>query len=106
MIELFILYLVSRDIAYLAEEKDQPKSRWMGYTVLVWIVSEVAVFCAAHFLLGLSITQSILVGMGGAVGTHILLRWKLRSMPDKDEDLASMIEQIGDSSHAGPSPQP
>jgi hypothetical protein len=85
MIELIILFFLTRSIGRLAMQKGQNPGRWKLYTVLAWIGFE---FVGAF--IGVSISHNLILGMllglGCAFGGYLLMKYQLDKMPDVSDD--------------------
>jgi hypothetical protein len=93
MIEVVVLIFLTRRIGRLAIQKGLNPISWKLYTLLGWIVAELAGCFLAMLLFGNSNLVAILsIGLLSAFGGYLIVRAILEKKPDHiDED----IERIG-----------
>jgi hypothetical protein len=90
MIEIVVLYFLSRQIGNIAIQKGLRPGYWKAMTYLAWIIGEIAGFIIAialfgfdeHNLLGL-ISFAVLCAFGG----YLFVRYTLEKKPDNPENL-------------------
>lgn len=93
MIEIVVLFFLTRDIGRIALRKGLKKGQWIFYTIAGWIFSEIL-----GILVGLMIfspdnlVSIMLVGIAFAVTSYFIIRAQLEKLSDVDED---EVDQIG-----------
>ncbi len=93
MIEILILFFLTRNIGAVALRKGLPAGRWKLYVVLAWIGCEMA-----GLVISMTIVSNLIVnmifGLASAFGGYLLVKYKLDQMPDKDKK-DDWLEQVG-----------
>lgn len=94
MLEIVILYFLTKEIGKLAESKGQKTFRWKFYTVLGWIASEIfGIGVGLMFFTKDNLVSIILVGLAFAVTSYFFIKAQLTKLPNRglDDD----IDNIG-----------
>jgi hypothetical protein len=92
VIEILILFFLTRKIGVLAERKGLPANRWKLYTVLCWFLCEIAGALISYMIVQ-DLGLNVLFGLVSAFGGFLLVKYKLEQMPDKEEE--NWIDKIG-----------
>lgn len=97
MLEIVLLYFLTRNNGRLAEQKGEPKSRWQLYTVLAWFGLEIVGVAVGILFLGEDmLVLAALLGLLGGFGGYLLVRHNLEQRPDAPATQEDLIEQIGE----------
>ncbi|MBS1734546.1 MAG: hypothetical protein JST02_14720 [Bacteroidetes bacterium] len=93
MIELILLFLLTRSIGKLAERKGEHPGKWKILTVLSWIAFEIFGLMLGLSLLGnKNLVGLMLFGLFCAFGGYLLIRFILEKKTDVIND---DIDNIG-----------
>ena len=95
MLEIFLVFRLSRDVGKIAERKGLSLRRWKNYAVLLWFGFEILGFMIALSVFEEMPAMWLLTGYGLPVLVHVLLRQNLKRRPDADRDMDDWINQIG-----------
>ncbi len=94
MIEIILLYFLTKSMGQLALKKGLPTGRWKFYTVIAWLIFEffglimgIAFFGTGN-LLGL-----MAIGLASAFGGYLTIKYILENKPDNDLD--EDVDRIG-----------
>lgn len=94
MLEIIILYFLTKEIGKLAESKGQKTFRWKLYTVVGWLASEIfGMIVGLMFFSTDNLISIILVGLAFAVTSYFFIKAQLNKLPNRglDDD----IDNIG-----------
>lgn len=92
MIELILLFLLTKNIGVLAERKGEQPGKWKVITVLSWIACEIIGLMLGLMLLGQrNLLGLMFFGLFSAFGGYLLVRYVLEKKPDATND----IDNIG-----------
>lgn len=95
MIELVILYFLTREIRQIANRKGVPVFRWQFYTVVAWFFSELSgIIVGLNFFSRDNLVSLFLVGFAFAITSYFLIKARLSNLPDRG-DLDDDIDHIG-----------
>lgn len=93
MLEIIILYFLTKEIGKTAYSKGLKPLTWKLYTVGVWLLFEIIGFVIGLIIFGVdNIISAALVGIAFAVTGYFILRAQLNKLPNKIDD---DIERIG-----------
>jgi len=94
VIEILILFFLTKNIGVLATSKGVPPGRWKLYTVLGWIFFELV-----GFLISMAIVQNILAnaffGMACAFTGYLIPKYLLEKMPNKTDAPTHWTDKLG-----------
>jgi hypothetical protein len=92
MLEILALLSMAKYIEKIATKKGEKPYKWRLIMVGAWFGSEILV---AFFTYGL--TNDIFIAYGAAIGSAIasyfIVRYKLKQLPDAEEDWSNTIGQ-------------
>ncbi len=94
MLDIIVLYFLTKEIGRLAERKGVKIFTWKLYTVLGWIFSEIfGIIVGLMFFRVDNIISIILVGLAFAITSYFFIKSQLNKLPDRglDDD----IDNIG-----------
>jgi len=94
MLEIVVLYFLTKEIGKLAESKGQKAFRWKLRTVVGWIASEIfGMIVGLMFFTKDNLFSIILVGLAFAVTSYFFIKAQLNKLPNRglDDD----IDNIG-----------
>jgi hypothetical protein len=95
MLDIVILYFLTREIGKLAERKGLKAFTWKVYTVVAWILSEIlGIIAALMFFTTDNIISIALIGFAFAITSYFFIKAQLNKLPDQgglDDD----IDNIG-----------
>ncbi len=81
MIEIILLFLLTRLVGRVARRKGQKPSRWQWRIVLLWLALDIL-----GFTLGYAINRNVvlasMMGMAMGVGSYLFVRSQLDKLPD------------------------
>ena len=93
MLELIILYFLTKEIGKIAYSKGLKPLTWKLYTVAVWLIFEIIGIVIGLTIFGFdNIISAALVGIAFAVTGYFILRAQLNKLPDQMDD---DIDRIG-----------
>ncbi len=90
MLEILVLFFLTRNIGELALKKGLPPARWKVYTILAWIVFQIIGWLLGALLFGLDPSGFfglIMFAVAVAFGGYLFVRRVLESRPDIDESM-------------------
>lgn len=96
MIEIIILFFLTKNIGVLAIRKGMPPGRWKLYTVLGWIFFELVGFVIS-FLIVQNFLANAFFGMICAFTGYLVPKYLLEKMPDKT-NTAHWTDNLGNNS--------
>jgi hypothetical protein len=97
MIEIIVLYFLTKSIGTTAVKKGLPPARWKIMTVVAWLVFEMTGLMLGIILFGTgNPINLILFGLVCAFGGYLTIRYILENKPDdKSNDADSIgIDQL------------
>jgi hypothetical protein len=87
MLDLIILYFLTKEIGKIATQKGLKPITWKIYTIVAWIASELVGLVAGVMIFGAdNIISIILVGFTFAITSYFLIKAQLNRLPDKSLD--------------------
>lgn len=95
ILEILRIFLLSRDMRKLAQEKGEDPLSWSIYTVILWVGVELVVLYIWYLNFGynLSIVAGVILGI---IVARVLFYFLKRNLENRGEDgLEEMIEEIG-----------
>lgn len=90
MLDLIILFFLTKEIGKIAVQKGLKPFFWKIYTIAAWIISEVVGIVIGIMLFGVdNLFSIILVGFTFAITSYFLIKAQLNRLPDKtfDDDI-------------------
>ena len=96
MLEIIILYFLTKKIGALAVTKGLPAGRWKLYLVLAWIVAELFGAVIAVMIFGKdNLFSALLVAIACAASSYFILTNYLNKLPDvvDEEDVNNIGNQ-------------
>jgi hypothetical protein len=90
MLDLIILYFLTKEIGKLASQKGLKPINWKIYTIISWITSEIVGLFVGIMIFGVhNLFSIILVGIAFAITSYYLIKAQLNRLPDKtlDDDI-------------------
>jgi hypothetical protein len=95
MLELVILYFLTKEIRQIANRKGVKVFRWQFYTVVAWFFAELlGIIVALNFFTKDNLVSLFLVGLAFAITSYFLIKARLNNLPDRD-GLDDDIDHIG-----------
>lgn len=95
MLEIVILYFLTKEIRLIGERKGVRVSRWQFYTVVAWVLSELlGIIFALNFFSKENLVSLFLVGVAFAITSYFLIKARLNNLPDQG-GLDDEIDHIG-----------
>lgn len=92
MIDLIILFFLTRSIGFLAESKGLPTFKWKLLTVVLWISFEIVGLVIGAVIFGVNnLADLILLALACGFGGYLIVRYTLEKKPDATND----IDNIG-----------
>lgn len=94
MLDLIILFFLTKEIGKIAAQKGLKPITWKIYTLVSWIASEVVGLVIGIMMFGVdNLISIILIGFTFAITSYFLIKAQLNRLPDKrfDDD----IDNIG-----------
>ena len=86
MIEIILLFFLSKKIGILAEQKGLSSTRWIIITILAWIVAEMfGILVGFMFFSKDNLISILLVAILFGVASYHILRSFLQKFPDKEQ---------------------
>lgn len=92
MIEIILLFFLTRNIGVLAERKGQPPGRWKLYTVLAWFLFEIGGAIVSYTIVQ-DLMLNVIFGLVAAFGGFLLIKYRLERLPD--DNSKDWTERIG-----------
>lgn len=87
MLDLIILYFLTKEIGKIAAQKGLKPITWKIYTIVAWIASELVGLVFGIMIFGVNnLISIILVGFTFAITSYFLIRAQLNRLPDKSLD--------------------
>ncbi len=83
--DIILLILACFYVHKKAKRKGELPSRWVGNTIIAWILLEIIGFVFAFILLKSNLVMSALTGFFSAIGGFLLVNYQLDKRPDMDE---------------------
>jgi hypothetical protein len=94
MLELVILYFLTKEIRRLANRKGVKVFTWQLYTVVAWFFSELlGIIIALNFFSKNNLVSLFLVGILFAITSYFIIKAQLSKLPDHGSD--DDIDHIG-----------
>ena len=94
MIELILLYFLTKSIGRLALKKGLPAGRWKFLTVIAWIIFEVIGLILGIGIFGTGNLYGLMAfGLVCAFGGYLTVKYILENKPDNE--IKDDIERIG-----------
>jgi hypothetical protein len=93
MLEIIALIFLTKEIGKLALSKGLKPSTWKMYTVVCWVISEIAGLIVGVIIFGQNNLFSVaLVGIIFAVTSYYIIKAQLNKLPDQnfDDDINSI----------------
>jgi len=93
MLEIIALIFLTKEIGKLALSKGLKPSTWKMYTVVGWVISEIAGLIVGVIIFGQNNLFSVaLVGIIFAVTSYYIIKAQLNKLPDQnfDDDINSI----------------
>lgn len=90
MLEIVLLYFLTKEIGKLAESKGQKASKWKVYTVVGWVASEIfGMIVGLMFFSKDNLISIILVGLAFAATSYFFIKAQLNKLPNRglDDDI-------------------
>jgi hypothetical protein len=90
MLDLIILFFLTKEIGKLASKKGLKPITWKIYTIISWIASEIVGLVVGIMIFGVNnLVSIILVGIAFAITSYYLIKAQLNRMRDKtfDDDI-------------------
>ena len=97
MIEIIILYFLTKNIGLLATRKGVPPGRWKLYTVLGWIFFELTGFIISAMIVG-NFFANAFFGMVCAFAGYLLPKYLLDKMPDQYDSPTHWTDRLDNNS--------
>ncbi|MEO6894607.1 MAG: hypothetical protein ABI136_06185 [Ginsengibacter sp.] len=87
MLDLIILYFLTKEIGKIAAQKGLKPITWKIYTIVSWIASEIVGIVIGIMMFGVNnLVSIILVGFTFAITSYFLIKAQLNRLPDKSFD--------------------
>lgn len=87
MLDLIILYFLTKEIGKIAAQKGLKPFSWKIYTIIAWIASEIVGIVVGIMMFGVNnLVSIILVGFTFAITSYFLIKAQLNRLPDKSFD--------------------
>jgi len=87
MLDLIILYFLTKEIGKIATQKGLKPITWKIYTIVAWIASELVGLVAGVMIFGAdNLISIVLVGFTFAITSYFLIKAQLNRLPDKSLD--------------------
>ncbi len=94
MIDLILLFFLTREIGRLAFKKGLKPLTWKIYNVLGWLGAELIGIVIGVLIFGLNNLVSVqLIAFAFAITSYFIIKAQLNKFPDIDDD----IDRIGNS---------
>lgn len=90
MLDLIVLYFLTKEIGKIAAQKGLKTITWKIYTVISWITSELIGLAFGVMLFGIdNMVSIILVAFTFAITSYYIIKAQLNRLPDKtfDDDI-------------------
>lgn len=90
MLDLIVLYFLTKEIGKIAAQKGMKPITWKIYTVISWITSELIGLMFGVMLFGIdNMVSIILVGFTFAITSYYIIKAQLNRLTDKtfDDDI-------------------
>lgn len=90
MLDLIILYFLTKEIGKIAVQKGLKPITWKIYTIVSWIASEIVGLVVGIMIFGVNnLVSIILIGFTFAITSYFLIKAQLNRLPDKtfDDDI-------------------
>lgn len=90
MLDLIILYFLTKEIGKIALQKGLKPITWKIYTIVAWIASEIVGLVVGIMIFGVdNLISIILIGFTFAITSYFLIKAQLNRFPDKtfDDDI-------------------
>lgn len=90
MLDLIVLYFLTKEIGKIAAQKGMKPITWKIYTVISWITSELIGLMFGVMLFGIdNMVSIILVGFTFAITSYYIIKGQLNRLTDKtfDDDI-------------------
>jgi hypothetical protein len=93
VLDLIVLYFLTKEIGSLAQRKGLKPLTWKIYTILGWILFEIIGLLAGFIIFGTdNIISVILLALAFAVTSYFIIKAQLNKLPDSYDD---DIDNIG-----------
>ncbi|HEV2831485.1 MAG TPA: hypothetical protein VIQ00_12415 [Chitinophagaceae bacterium] len=87
MIDLIVLFFLTKEIGKLSLQKGVKPMTWKIYTVAGWIISEVLGFIVAlMFFEKDNLFSIVLVGFLFAITSYFIIKSQLQKLPDQNSE--------------------
>ncbi|MEO8109018.1 MAG: hypothetical protein ABI594_03250 [Ginsengibacter sp.] len=94
MLDLIVLYFLTREIGKLAFKKGLKPLTWKIYNVVGWLLAELVGIIIGASIFGLDNFVSVqLVAFAFAITSYFIIKAQLNKLPDQDLD--DDIDRIG-----------
>ncbi|MGH2564256.1 MAG: hypothetical protein ACRDE5_07075 [Ginsengibacter sp.] len=93
MLDLIILFFLTKEIGKLARQKGLKPSTWKIYTVAGWLVFEIIGLFIGLLIFGNdNLFSAVLIALAFAVTSYFIIKAQLNKLPDYFDD---NIDNIG-----------
>jgi hypothetical protein len=94
MLDLIVLYFLTKEIGRLAYSKGMKPIAWKIYTIVCWLLFEVIGLFIGIMIFGKdNVFSAILIALAFAVTSYFIIKARLNKLPDSMDD---DINRIGD----------
>ena len=94
MLDLIVLYFLTKEIGKLALKKGLKPITWKVYNVVGWLLAELVGIVIGVLIFGLENLVSVqLVAFAFAITSYFIIKAQLNKLPDQDLD--DDIDRIG-----------
>lgn len=94
MLDLIVLFFLTKEIGRLAERKGLKSFTWRVYNVIGWLGAELVGVIIGVLIFGLNNIVSVqLVAFAFAITSYFIIKAQLNKLPDRDID--DDIDRIG-----------
>lgn len=93
MLEIIALIFITKDVGKLAQAKGVKPLNWKIYTIIAWVVSEIAGIFIGALIFGTgNLFSVVMIGLTFAITSYFIIKATLNKLPDYfDND----IDNIG-----------
>ena len=96
MIEVIVLFFLTREIGRIAIRKGLKKGQWIFYTIAGWVLMEILGIIVGLMIFSQDNLFSIMmVGIAFAVTSYFIIKAQLEKLPDvRDDDVGSNRKKL------------
>lgn len=95
MLDIILLFILTKKIGVLAEQKGEKALKWKIYTILLWLGIEIIIITVCLAVMGVdNIIMAGLFGIAGGYLGYLIIKEMLSKKPDQENELDSLAGHL------------